>query len=119
MATVIDAICEEFQQACDTLGRFIARQARATAAEVGFGYVLTPVAPNNYAALREAFELSATTGVPLPISSENSDAVIYSAPSVNAALRFWHDVSHVRRGLTFELVDELELSLWHLDQLEV
>ena len=118
MATVTDVICEEFQQASDNLGRFIEQQAQATAAEVGFGYVLTPVAPNNYAALREAFELSARTGVPLPISSENSDEVIYTAPSVNAALRFWHDVNHVRRWLDFGLVDELELSLWHLGELE-
>ena len=95
MATVTDVICEEFQQASDNLGDFIEQQAQATTAEVGFGYVLTSDAPNNYPALREAFELSTTTGVPLPISSENSDAVIYSAPSVNAALRFWHDVSPV------------------------
>lgn len=120
--TIIEASSEvvaaELTRASDVLGHFIEDQARKAKAELGFGYVLTPDAPNTYPALREAFQLSATSGLPLPISSENSDAVIYTAPSVNAALRFWHDVSHVRHGLTFELVDELELSLWHLDQLE-
>jgi len=66
MAALTDVICEEFQQASDNLGRFIEQQAQATAAEVGFGYVLTTDAPNNYRALREAFELSATTCIPLP-----------------------------------------------------
>lgn len=115
---MIDVICEEFQQATDTLSRFIEQQARATASKVGFGYVLTPDAPNTYPALRAAFAHSVDTGTPLPISSENSDAVIYAAPSVNPALRFWHDVNHVRRQLDFGLIDELELSLWHLSELE-
>jgi hypothetical protein len=114
----VDVILEEMKEASDILGGFIEQQAQRAAAEVGFGYVLTTDVPNNYSALREAFELSANTGVPLPISSENSDAVIYTAPSVNGALRCWHDVSHVRRGLTFEFLDELELSIFHLDELE-
>ena len=33
------------------------------------------------------------------------------------AFRFWHDVNHVRRGLSFDLVDELELANWHLAEL--
>jgi hypothetical protein len=44
--------------------------------------------------------------------------VIYTRPSVNGALRYWHDVNHVLRRLDFGLVDELELSLWHLGELE-
>jgi hypothetical protein len=121
--TIIDrshevAVIDELSQASDVLGRFIEEQARKAAAELGFGYVLVPDAPNTYSALCAAFQLSTATGVPLPISSENSDAVIYVRPSVNAALRFWHDVNHVRRRLDFGLVDELELSLWHLGELE-
>lgn len=112
--TVVDEVAE----ASEILSSFIEEAACRTVEEIGFGYALTPEAPNTYPALREAFERSATTGVPLPISSENSGAVIYNRPSVNGALRFWHDVNHVRNGLNFELVDELELSLWHLGQLE-
>ena len=44
--------------------------------------------------------------------------MIYRHPSVNGALRFWHDVNHVLRDLSFDLVDELELALWHLGELE-
>ena len=80
--------------------------------------MLTPDAANSYPALCQAFAHSAATGAPLPISSDNSEAVIYNTPSVNGALRFWHDANHVRRDLSFNLVDELELSLWHLHELE-
>lgn len=118
MATVTAVILDEFQQAREILGRFVEHQAQRTAAEVGFGYTPTPNAPSTYPALQEAFERSAATGDPLPISSENSDDVIYTLPTINGALRFWHDVNHVRRRLDFGLVDELELSLWHLGELE-
>ena len=112
------AVTDEITEASEILSSFIEEAARRTVEEVGFGYELTLEAPNTYPVLREAFDRSLATGAPLPISSENSEAVIYAQPSVNGALRFWHDVNHVRRGLTFELVDELELSLWHLSQLE-
>lgn len=109
---------DEVREASDILSAFIVQQAQRTAEEVGVGYVLTPDAPSTYPALVDAYTRSVMTGVPLPISSENTDDVIYTAAKVNGALRFWHDVSHVRRRLTFNLVDELELSLWHLGQLE-
>lgn len=101
------------------LGAFIVTAAEQTAEKVGFGYVLVPDAPNTtYSAVTEAYARSVATGVPLPISSENNDDVIYGWPEVNGAMRFWHDLNHVRRQLDFGLVDELELSLWHLDVLE-
>nr|WP_090344906.1 hypothetical protein [Mycolicibacterium malmesburyense]CRL76780.1 hypothetical protein CPGR_04088 [Mycolicibacterium malmesburyense] len=114
----LSIVGDEIVEAVDVLSGFIEEAARRTADEVGFGYVLVPDAPNTFSALTEAFERSVTNGVPLPISSDNSDAVIYSRPTVNSALRFWHDVNHVRHRLSFDLVDELELSLWHLGQLE-
>jgi hypothetical protein len=104
--------------AAATLGVFIEDAALSTAKEIGFGYILIPDAPNTHAALLEAYAKSVVTGAPLPISSENTDDVIYSSPKINADLRFWHDVNHVRRRLDFGLVDELELSLWHLSKLE-
>ncbi|MCV7286726.1 hypothetical protein H7J87_15465 [Mycolicibacterium wolinskyi] len=108
----------ELAEASEVLGRFIEQAARQTEDEVGFGYVLVPDAPNAYPALTAAYARSLATGCPLPISSENSDDVIYGRPEVNGALRFWHDINHVRRRLDFGLVDELELSLWHLGELE-
>lgn len=108
----------EIATAADILGSFVERAAQATADQVGFGYVLVPDAPNTFASLTQAYTHSLETGAPLPISSENSDSAIYASSSINGALRFWHDVNHVRRHLDFGLVDELELSLWHLAELE-
>jgi hypothetical protein len=104
--------------AAATHGAFIQDAALRTAKEIGFGYILVPGAPNTRASLPEAYEKSVATGEPLPISSENSADAIYKSPHVNGALRFWHDVNHVRRELAFEMVDEVELSLWHLGELE-
>jgi hypothetical protein len=114
----IGASADEMATASHQLGVFIVDAAQRTAGEVGFGYLLVPDAPSTYPALCQAFERSMVSGEPLPISSENSDDIVYRSPSINGALRFWHDVSHVRRGLSFGLVDELELLLWHLGQLE-
>ncbi|MFH5207865.1 hypothetical protein ACHIPZ_06505 [Antrihabitans sp. NCIMB 15449] len=116
--TVLDTDRDEITVASDRLSRFIVDLARHTERDIGFGFVLTPDAPNTYPALLAAFEHSWTSGEPLPISNENSDAVVYTDPFANVALRFWHDVNHVRRRLSFDLIDELELSLWHLGELE-
>ena len=109
---------DELRGASLILGDFIQEAAKRTTNEVGFGYVLAPDAPNVYPDLRTAVARSMRTGEPLPISSENSDDIIYGSAAVNGALRFWHDVNHFQRGLDFGLIDELELSLWHLDELE-
>lgn len=111
-------VADEIAAANDALSAFVTHAAEQTAKEVGFGYVLRQDAPNTYPALVAAFRHSLRTGAPLPISSENSDDVIYTPPSTNAQLRYWHDVAHIRRRLDFTLVDELELSLWHLGELE-
>lgn len=109
---------DQIVEAANVLSAFIEEAAQRTADEVGFSYVLASDAPNTFSALTEAYACSLATGAPLPISSQNSDDVIYTPASVNGALRFWHDVNHVRRRLDFGLVDELELSLWHLEELE-
>ncbi|MGU3500913.1 hypothetical protein [Mycobacterium sp. C31M] len=109
---------EDVVDAADKLSAFIVAAAARTAEQVGFGYILVPDAPNTFPTLTEAYAHSVATGEPLPISSDNSDDVIYNPASVNGALRFWHDVNHVRRRLDFGLIDELELSLWHLGELE-
>lgn len=99
------------------LGDFIQEQAQAAERRLGFGLVAMEAAPSTYQQLRGAFERSQDTGAPLPISSLFCEDSIYLSPEVNQQFRFWHDVSHVQRGLSFELGDELELALWHLDEL--
>jgi hypothetical protein len=109
---------DELLDATDVLSAFIDDAAARTAEQVGFGYVQVPDAPSTFPSLSAAFAHSVKTGDPLPAYSDNSDDVIYTPPSVNGALRFWHDVNHIRRQLDFGLVDELEPSLWHLGELE-
>ena len=113
-----DHLDEDASDAAVALSAFIESAAVKTADEVGFGYIVQTDAPNTFPRLCDAYSHSCATGEPLPISSENNDDIIYGSPTVNADLRFWHDVNHVRRRLSFELVDELELSLWHLAELE-
>lgn len=100
------------------LSAFIRDQALETKKAVGFGWVGVPAAPDTYQQLRGAWHHSKVTGAPLPVSKLFCDSVIYLEPSDNLAFRFWHDVHHVQLGLSFALPDELELALWHLDQLE-
>lgn len=93
---------------------FILRIADQTKREIGFGWVGTKDAPSTYQQLRGAYQRSVATGEPLPVSNEHCRTAIFPLESDNVAFRFWHDVSHVRLGLSFSLGDELELALRHL-----
>ncbi len=99
------------QQAVQT---FVLQIADQTKEEIGFGWVGTKDAPSTYQQLRGVYQHSVRTGEPLPISNEHCRTAIFPLESDNVAFRFWHDVSHVRLGLSFSLADELELALWHL-----
>jgi hypothetical protein len=108
----------EVRLAREVLTEFTLDQANRTARAVGFTSKPTPDAPSRYDVLQAAVRHSTETGEPLPISSEHNESVIYTTPEANIAFRFVHDVNHVRRQLSFQLVDELELALWHLQELE-
>jgi len=100
------------------LSRFVREQAERSADDLGFSYIGTPEAPSTLPQLRGAFQHSQRTGGPLPVSNLYCDDTIFVEPDDNVAFRFWHDVTHCRLGFSFELPDEWELTLWHLDQLE-
>lgn len=104
---------EAIDEARQLLCAFIIEQAEKARAELGFGWQPDPDAPGTYADLCIAFQRSQLRGVPLFVSSLHNDVVI-TTPDVNLAMRFWHDVNHVQRGLTFRGVDEQQLALWHL-----
>jgi hypothetical protein len=108
----------DVEQAAEQLALFVVEQAEKTRAELGFGWEPHPEAPSTYLDLCEAFQRSQLHGVPLPVSSLHNESVI-TTPEANLAMRFWHDVNYVLRGLSFNLVDELELALWHLDRLTI
>lgn len=106
-----------FKVAQRELSGLVRKLAEERARELGFGWLGTEAAPSTYRALVEAHERSVITKQPLAISSMFCDRVIYMKPADNVAMRFWHDTAHVGNRLTFKPDDELELGLWHLEQL--
>jgi hypothetical protein len=107
---------QEITAARQQLSLFVVEQAEKARADLGFGWQADPDAPSNYPDLREAFQQSQRDAVPLLVSSLHNDKVI-TTPDANLAMRFWHDVHHVRLGLSFNPIDEQELALWHLNVL--
>lgn len=99
------------------LSQFVQEQAHLTADVLGFGWVGFPDAPGTYQQLRGAFEHSKRTGDPLPVSNLFCEDTDFIEPADNVAFRAWHDFHHCIQGLSFDLVDEWELTLWHLDRL--
>jgi hypothetical protein len=106
------------RRACGELSDFVLNAAATIRGLVGFGWVARPDAPGTYPDLVAAVERSVHTGEPLPVSDENTESIVYSHPEVNLALRYWHDVSHVLRGLDFTPPHELQLAQVHLGVLE-
>ena len=104
----------DFRREAAELSEFVMHTAATTRGLVGFDYIARPTAPSRYDELQRAVERSLHTGQPLPVSSEHCESVIYSQPLVNVALRYWHDVSHVLRGLDFTPPQELRLAELHL-----
>lgn len=100
------------------LSLYVSEQAGRAAHELGFGWIGVSEAPSTYQQLRAAFRHSQLTGDPLLVSCLFCERTVFSSSEVNVAFRFWHDTAHCRLGLSFELPDEWELALWHLDQLE-
>lgn len=100
------------------LSELVRFKAVETEEKVGFGFVGCPDAPSQYQQLRGAYADSWATRTPLPISNEFCDTSIYLSPKDNMCFRFWHDVHHVKLGLSFNLDDELELATWHCTELE-
>lgn len=100
------------------LSSFVEDRADRTASEAGFTWRPESNAPDRYLDLLAAYDRSRSTGEALPVSDLFCDDTVYLDPKTNMAFRFWHDTSHVRLGLSFDLVDELELASWHLAELE-
>lgn len=97
---------------------FVLHQAEQTAHAAGFGWEARADAPDKYPVLQEHYEQIKRSGGPLHVSSYNSGNIIYTSSEINHAFRFWHDMHHLKLGLSFEFVDEIELALWHLDVAE-
>lgn len=86
--------------ACETLTEFVWERADATRTRTGVDWVFTPDAPNTYQELRQAWEVSLSTGAALPVLNDHSESVIFNSPEGNLVYRYWHDVTHLERGRT-------------------
>ena len=101
------------------VAKFVRRTARAVAAELGFAWVGSSLAPQTYQQLRGDYAASQLTGLPLPVSAQGGHrSSLYLKPEDALAFRFWQATAHVRLGLSFALPDELELAVWQLHQAE-
>lgn len=115
MTTVASDIA--WETAKHSLSKLVEELAKEKAHQVGFGWVGLLGAPSTYEDLVMAYEASKETGQPLPISNQYCDLIIYDQPTTNIAMRFWHDTAHVHNRLNFSVGDELELGLWHMNEL--
>lgn len=85
---------------------YLARRERAY---TGIGMVAVADAPDTWEAL-QAVDL--TAGV-LPVWDGASGSTVYATPEDNYAFRYWHDMGHLRHGLSFTPDDEITLQHEH------
>ena len=104
----------ELQAARATLTAFVRERAAATRSRTGVDWLFTPDAPNTYKELRQAWEVSLSTGAPLPILNDHSESVIFTEPEGNFVYRYWHDVTHLERERNFSNPHELDMAVFHL-----
>ncbi|SIS17840.1 hypothetical protein [Microbacterium sp. RURRCA19A] len=104
----------ELQAARETLTAFVWERAEVTRARAGVDWVFTPDAPNTYTELRQAWEVSLSTGAPLPVLNDHSESVIFTEPEGNFVYRYWHDVTHLERERNFSNPHELDMAMFHL-----
>jgi hypothetical protein len=102
----------------EQLSAWVIRQAKQTTHDVGFGWIAQAAAPDSYESLLDAYAVSSRDGTPLPVSDAHCERILFTSAAANHACRFWHDVNHVERRRDFSTVQEIDLALWHLDQLE-
>ena len=109
---------DELTTAREQLTGFVTRMAAETAHRLGFGWIATLDAPNNWKALKAAWQHSLRTKEPLPVFSGGSESVIFTSPQANWAYRFWHDVTHLERERNFTSPHELDMAAFHLWEAE-
>jgi len=91
---------EVVDELVDDLQTVVWHEACALSSQLNIRWSAVPDAPTSPEDLRTAFEDSLRTGVAFPVSSLYSEPTIYGPPACNWALRFWHDMLHVKHNLT-------------------
>lgn len=101
------------------LSAFVQERAEITAEGVGFGWRTAPDAPDNYEDLVVEFNECLVSGRDLRVNAINNSPSIFMTAEANAAMRFWHDISHVEFHQDFSFKSEMLLANYHLASLVV
>jgi hypothetical protein len=104
----------ELRTARARISLFVQREALATAHELGFGWWPAEVTPHGLDGLVDEFRGCAVSGLPFRVLNDHSEDVIFTSPSVNHAMRYWHDTRHVWLGADFSTEGELTVAACHL-----
>ena len=99
---------DQFNNACQELGLFVLQQASNLMGQ-GWTCKATSNAPESYPELVD----SVINGV-VPIANYGCDHTIYDDAATNIAFRFWHDVLHIKHGLSFSKDAEMTVAAHHI-----
>lgn len=105
---------DELSEARAQLSCFVQAQATVTAQELGFGWRPAHVTPHGLDGLVEEFRSCHVSGLPFRVLKDHSEDTIFTSPSVNWAMRFWHDTRHVWLRANFSTAAELAVASCHL-----
>ncbi|MGH8995302.1 MAG: hypothetical protein ACRDYB_04615 [Acidimicrobiales bacterium] len=104
----------ELKLARSRLSFFVQREALTTARELGFGWRPSSVTPHGLEGLTEELRSCHVSGLPFRVLKDHSDDVVFTSPSGNWAMRYWHDTRHVWLGADFTTESELAVASCHL-----
>lgn len=102
-ATLNDYLLDK---ARNSLTIFMIHEAEKLRRNLGFGYVESADAPNDYEGLRAAWDVSMRTKAALPVYNGGSERTIYTMSEGNYAFRFVHDAAHVMLQANFSPAGE-------------
>lgn len=108
----------DFSEATEVLSDFVLGHANTMREELGFGWYEVDAAPSSFDSLLETYFQCHEHGTDYPVARAGSATSIYPSPQVNAAFRFWHDITHLRLHCSFDYWDERAVGEFHLRQLE-
>jgi len=100
------------------LSALVRCQAEAAASFYSITWEPSHAAPSTFHDLQVCVHRACsnwTAGV--PVSDQFSDHTIFMSPQDNYAMRFWHDITHVRLDADFGIEGEASVAEAHLDVL--
>lgn len=94
-----DNLRHSYAQARQQYERLVSMEAHRLQRLHGFSWeAVADGAPSTYAELQAEYNECRLTGKPFRVWSGGSDKTVFSAPAINHAFRFVHDLGHVMDG---------------------